>query len=205
MLGPTAHPTVQDTTELQQMLATHNADVGLRQLHLHWLDQRQFRKQYPDEIADAALRLAGLLEQLPSTADIQLAKEYCYYRRTRALAYRELPEVLRDKPIDDLAKHQAQLLGAYQQLISVAGTGRPEFVLAEIRMLRRDQFYGRAISKLTDYASSIEKEWFLKKQRDLLRELGWEAPAGEAAKIYAQAFPQQVERELAEQALQNAK
>jgi hypothetical protein len=191
LFGPEAKPTTRDTTELQKLLAEHSGDIGIRQLHLHWLDQEQYRKTYPDEIADAAIRLVGLLDQLkPVTKEIQAAKAFCLYRRTRALAYREMPEVIKEKPIEDPVKFEASLIGAYNQLVAFSGKGRSEFILVEIRMLRRDHFYGRALNLLTDHSVNIERQWFLKKQRDLLRELGWEAPAKEAAAIYQKAFPE---------------
>ncbi|MEZ6138458.1 MAG: hypothetical protein R3C53_26545 [Pirellulaceae bacterium] len=189
LLGPKAKPTTKDTTELQELLVDNSGDIGIRQLHLHWLDQKQYRKDYPDEIADAAIRLSGLLEQLKQTEEVRLAQAYCLYRRARALAYRELPDVIEKKPIEDPEKFEAELVGAYNQLISAAGAGRSEFILMDIRMLRRDHFYGQALVLLTDHASNIDRQWFLKKRRDLLREIGWQAPAKEAAELYAKAFP----------------
>lgn len=199
LFGEQAHPTIKDTQKLQSLLLEYPEDIGLRQLHLQWLDQRQYRKTYPVEISDTALQLFAMLGQLSSEEEnIQVAQAYCLYRRTRALAYRELPDVVTKKPIEDPEKFEGELIGAYNQLISVAGAGRPEFILVEIRMLRRDRFYGRALVLLTDYAEHVEPEWFLKKRRDLLRELGWEAPAKEAAAIYAEAFPQAAEAEAEE-------
>jgi hypothetical protein len=196
LFGAGAKPTVADTTALQELLAAHSGDIGVRQLHLHWLDQKQYRKTYPREIADAALRLFGLLEQVkPQSKEIQQAKAFCLYRRVRALAYRELPEVVKAQPIEDPKEFEAELLGAYSQLTKLGGKERSEFILIEVRMLRRDRFYGRALQQLTDHAQQIDRQWFLKKQRDLLQELGWEFPAKEAAAVYAKAYPQAVAAE----------
>lgn len=201
LLGPKAKPTIKDTNSLQELLARHSEDVGVRQLHLHWLDQTQYRKTYPRQIAAAAMRLLGMLEQMePEDEEVQLAKAFCLYRRVRALAYRELPEVLREQPLEDPEQFESELLGAFDQLIALSGKGRSEFVLIENRMLRRDRFYGRALVQLTDYAEQIEPQLFLKKRRDLLRELGWEQPAQEAAEIYALAFPEEVQAENEAQA-----
>lgn len=190
LFGENAKPTSRDTQQLEKALSENPGDVGIRQLHLHWLDQKQYRKIYPDEIAEAAIRLVGLLDQLkPQTPEVQRAKAYCLYRRGRALAYRELPEVVAEKPIDDEARHEAELLGAYAQLTSLAGAGRPEFILLDIRMLRRDHWYGRALSLLEQHGEVIERQWFMKKRRDLLKELNWEKPAAEANALYVAAFP----------------
>ncbi len=190
LLGSEATPTTDDTDELQALLSEHPDDVGVRQLHLHWLDQSVYRKTYPMEIADAAIRLVGLLEQLrPQTPDIESARAYCLYRRGRALAYRELPDVIKQNPIEDPAQHAAELLGAYNQLVDMVGRRQPEFILLDIRMLRRDRWNGQALALLEDHAGAIEKRWFLKKRRDLLHELGWELPAKEAGSLYSAAFP----------------
>lgn len=196
LLGQNAKPTVADTKALEKLLSEFPNDVGVRQLHLHWLDQKQYRKTYPDEIADAAMRIIGILDQLkPQDENLKLAKAYCLYRRGRALAYRELPEVTEKKPIPDPKQHESDLLGSYTQLVNLVGSGHPEFILLEIRMLRRDNWNGRALELLENHGSIIEKQWFLKKRRDLLRDLGWTKPAEQAAEIYAENFPEAVANE----------
>ncbi len=197
LFGADAKPTTADTTALQELLVAHSDDIGVRQLHLHWLDQKQYRKTYPREIADASLRLFGLLEQvMPQSTEVEQASAFCLYRRVRALTYRELPEVAQAQPIEDQGKFDSELLGAYNQLLEVVGKGRSEFVLIEVQMLRRDRFYGSALDRLTDHALQIDKPWFLQQQRDLLRELSWDFPAKEAAAVYARAYPEAVAAEL---------
>jgi len=197
LFGAGAQPTTADTNALQELLAAHSSDIGVRQLHLHWLDQKQYRKTYPREIADAALRLFGLLEQVkPRSKEVQQARAFCLYRRVRALAYRELPDVAKAQPIKDQKEFEAELIGAYNQMIELGGKRRSEFVLIEVKMLRRDRFYGRALALLTDHTEQIDNQWYLKKQRDLLRELGWEFPAKEAGEVYAKAYPQAVAAEV---------
>ncbi|MFN3191494.1 MAG: hypothetical protein ACE361_13380 [Aureliella sp.] len=198
LLGKDASPTVKETRALQKLLADHPGDIGVRQLHLHWLDQLQYRKEYADEIAEAAIRLAGLLDQVkPATREIQVAKAFCLYRRGRALAYRELPDVVAEDPIKDPEAHEAALLGTHSQLTELVGTGRPEFILLDIRILRRDRWYGQALALLESNGALIQEKWFLKKRRDLLKELGWEEPAREAAAIYRDAYPEEVAKEEA--------
>lgn len=196
LLAKNAKPTVKDTKRLERLLAQFSGDIGVRQLHLHWLDQRHYRKQYADEIADAALRLSGLLEQVkPQTQETKVARAFCLYRRGRALAYRELPDVVAENPIKDQGKHTGKLVGTFSELIAMVGSGRPEFILLEIRMLRRDHWYGQALALLESNGRLIERQWFLKKRRDLLKELGWQEPYEEAADIYEANFPNEVTAE----------
>ena len=195
LMGPKAKPRAADTTALEELLKQHPDDIGVRQLHLHWLDQKQYRKTYPAEIAEAALKLASMLELAkPQQENYALARAYTLYQRARALAYRELPDVVEKQPIENKGKFEAELIGAYQQLKSVAGE-RAEFILIDVRMLRRDGRYGRALEMLVDHGRYIDKQWFLKKRRDLLRELGWTLPAKEAQAIYAAAFPEEAKAE----------
>lgn len=191
LLGKEARPTVDNTDALLTALRANPDDPGLRQLHLHWLDQKQYRERYAAEIADLARRLAGIYAAVnPQTEELKIARGFCHYRCARALAYRELPEVVLQKPIADLQSHEAELLAAYSQLVELFGNERPEFILLEIRMLRRDHWYGHALSLLEKHGKIIDRQWFLEKRRDLLQELGWTGPAKEAAEIYANAFPE---------------
>ncbi|MEO8268192.1 MAG: hypothetical protein ABI557_00650 [Aureliella sp.] len=199
LFGTEASPTVEDTAELKRLLAEHDSDLGVRQLHLHWLDQVQYRKLYSQEIAEAAAKVLALLDGVAKPDQkTATARVFTLYRRGRALAYRELPESLANKPMDEaeLAKNEADLVGVYYQLKKLAAEPRPEFVLLEDRMLRRDHWNGRALALLEDFGGQVALQWFLKKRRDILRELDWESPAKEAAAIYASAFPDEVAREM---------
>lgn len=199
LLDKNAQPTVADTRQLQELLQKLPNDVGVRQLHLHWLDQSQYRKQYPAEIAESAAKVLALLEGLSQPdASTKLARIFCLYRRGRALAYRELPDVLAEQPLtaEELEQNEAELVGVYRQLKELVSQDRPEFVLLDVRMLRRDKWYGRALKLLEDFGSQLSSEWYLKKRRDVLRDLGWKLPAEEAASIYATAFPEKVAAEV---------
>lgn len=190
LLAPEAKPTKRDTDALNSAIKKNPNDLGLRQLNLHWIDQYQFRKQYSESIRISADAMAKLISQseIPvgkAGNDLRLARAFALYRKARAIAYRGLPEVTKEKPIENLEKYDAQLRGAFAELVDVAGTGRSEFILIEIRMARRDKQLGTAIAKLEDYGGTISRKWLLKKRRDILRELGWTAPAEEAAKLFA--------------------
>lgn len=196
--------TEQDETDLlvlNQALADHPSDIGLQQLHLHWMDLPIRRKTLLKQIDGSAVRLIKSLKaQNELDPSIRLATEFAMYRRGRALAYRELPDVVKQTPINDPEQLNQEITSAYQDLIDSAGEGRPEFILLEIRILRRSKSFGNALGLLEKYGSLIKPQWYLKKRRDLLGELGWEIPYAEAAEIYANEFPEEVAKEAAQQA-----
>ncbi len=193
LLGKHARPTAADTTELQDLLTEHADDLGLRQLHLHWLDQIQYRDLYPREIADAASKVLELLNSADNLRDIERvhARAFSLYRRGRALVYRAMPEVVAKLPFDDgeEAETSRELVGTYLQLQALVKEVRPEFIFLETHMLRRDHWYGRALDILEKHGSQLSSQWFLKNRSDTLRELGWDAPAKEAQAIYEAEFP----------------
>lgn len=207
LFGRSAKPTRQDTQALTQLLSKFPDDLGVRQLHLQWLDQYQYRKTYADEIvvaADIYLKLLSetqATELLPEEA-LKRGRAYGLYRKVRGLAYRELPEVVAKSPIPDVQAHTAALLGTYAELKQTAGEGRAEFILIEIRMLRRDHWHGRGLRRLEDYGQRIDPKWLLKKRRDILSDLAWEIPAKEAAALYEKEFPQAAQAEKDAAALQ---
>ena len=195
LFGPKAKPTAADTERLRAALEEMPNDIGLRQLQLQWLDQPQYREEYPVAIADAASRLNGLLESNKKLdpAVKKKAVAMTLYRQARALGY--LLDLDRDKKKSlaegEREKVDSQLVGAYTQLINTVGPGHPEFVLLDIRMLRRDNWFGRALQLLELNGSKIEPRWYLEKRRDLLRDLGWKAPAAKAQEMFAAAFPEE--------------
>jgi len=198
LFGPKERPTSADTDALRNALDKSQDDIGLRQLQLHWLDQPQYRDEYPMEIAEAASRLIGLLEtnKKVDAKTKEAAIAMALYRQARALGYRLEPDVVQKKPLElgEKEKVDAQLVGTYSQLIKLVGPGRPEFALLEIRMLRRDNWFGRALEVLERNGGRIEARWYLEKRRDLLRDLGWKTPAGQAHAMFAAAFPEEAKK-----------
>lgn len=195
LFGPKAKPTAADTEKLRVALEKIPNDIGLRQLQLHWLDQPQYREEYPAEIADAASRLRGLLESNKKIAPAvkKEAVAMTLYRQARALGYRLDLDLEKKKPLEkgEREKVDAQLVGAFTQIFGLVGPDHPEFVLLEIRMLRRDNWFGRALQLLERNGSTIEPRWYLEKRRDLLRDLGWKTPAAQAHEMFAAAFPEE--------------
>lgn len=181
------------------------------QTELWQLDTLDKRKRQLDQIVPLAGRLEQVLKSLidavetvqgRSTADqspkgvaadssdasadsLRWALAYTRYRRARAIAYRELPEVVQQTPIDDREAHHRRLQKAWKRLRSTLAEPRPEFVLLDVRMLRREGYYGQALELLERFRGTIAPKWYLKKRRDLLEEIGWQVPHHEAAAIYA--------------------
>lgn len=115
---------------------------------------------------------------------LRWALAHTRYRRARAVAYRELPDVLETMPIEAPRRYERALRQARRRLLKTFAEPRPEFVLLEVRMLRRDGKRGQALARLERFVWAIDRKWYLKKRRDLLDELGWKLPHREAAAIY---------------------
>ncbi|MEM8667922.1 MAG: hypothetical protein AAGG48_10425 [Planctomycetota bacterium] len=166
--------------------------IGL-QRRLREIDTMDQRKPNLREVVKLTRQLDQLLsDQLPDSMQVlshplgwMLA--HARYRYGRALAYRELPDV-RDKwPIVKVEQHDERLSRAYERLVELTDGKRVEFILLDDRMLRRSGQRGRALQLLELNREAIEPKWYLKKRRDLLKELGWEPPHLEAAKLYREA------------------
>ncbi len=184
LLGKSAKPTAKDTTELQALLEKYPDDLGVQQLYLHWIDQKQYRNDYAERIVESATKLATLLEAVEKQTDeTRMARAYCYYRAARALIHMESPQMQAKQAIKDAQQHEAQLLGLYNQLGELVGHDRPEFILIEVRMLRRDNWNGQALMMLEQNAEILDRSWYLSHRRDLLSDLGWSMPAKEAEAV----------------------
>lgn len=190
--------------ELDKLASRFPKDIGLKLAFLHWMDDDSTRrKQFLDEIEQLIARLEAhfrlsvadrksqpvYTDKPPANRERQIY-EFILYRRVRALAYRELPDVVAKEPIVDQAALNEKLEAAFESLIEIAGSGRPEFILIEVRMHRRAKRFGMALSLLEKYGHSISPKWYLKKRRDLLKELHWIPPWREAAEIYESRYPE---------------
>lgn len=133
--------------------------------------------------------LVAELDIVDQTLDSQVgwALAFVRYRLGRAIAYRELPDVIDKWPIENQESYNEQLDSVVERLRTQAADTRPEFILLEDRMLRRAGWRGRALWMLERHRDFIEPKWYLKKRRDLLGELGWDLPQQEAARIYSAA------------------
>lgn len=172
-----AEPALQRAIDLQQRLRRLDA-VDVRKDNLH-------------ETVAVGEQLVHALQSIPretlnekSRGSLKWAIAFTLYRQARALGYQELPDVVQRQPIDDPEALDRRLRQVHAELTSVFDESQPEFVLLDVRMLRRDENYGRALQLLERHRATILGKWYLKKRRDLLEELGWVPPWKEAASIY---------------------
>lgn len=195
-------------SHLKHFAAAHPNDLAIKQALVHWIDndserRKAFLKEATTLIARYTEHVRQRLGQLASdsrpdaTHDTALELEalktvyhFALYRHVRALAYRELPDVVKRQPIVDPEALDRKIRQAFQRLVDVAGSGRPEFVLIEIRMHRRAGRLATALQLLEANGNLISLKWYLKKRRDLLQELDWEYPFREAAIHFAEEFPE---------------
>lgn len=188
LLAPKARPTSKDTDELERKLAEFPEDLGFKQLYLHWIDQKQYRESHVRKVVEVAQDLALRLQALqPQTEETRVARAFCYYRAARAMIHQESPEFQRMQPLGDAKKHEEVLVALYSQLVELVGRDRPEFILVEIRMLRRDHWNGQALVKLEENAWRLDPKWCLRQRVSLLSDLGWAVPAKEAETVAAAA------------------
>ncbi|MEM6692283.1 MAG: hypothetical protein AAF664_22830 [Planctomycetota bacterium] len=157
------------------------------------IDTAENRKQELERIIEVSAELQeNLVSHLPrelqeGNGSLSWCLAFARYRLGRSLAYRELPKVRQRWPISNPEQYESRLVTAYRQLVDHMGSGRPEFILLEDRMLRRSGQKGLALEMLETNRSVIDKKWYLKKRRDLLEELDWASPYQEASKIYRDA------------------
>lgn len=172
-----AEPALQRAIELQQRLRRLDA-VDVRKENLHKT------VAVSEQLVDALQSIPGdaLNDEARGTRTWAIA--FTRYRQARALGYQELPDVVQRQPIDDPEALDRRLRQVHAELQSLFDESQPEFVLLDVRMLRRDENYGMALQLLERHRATILGKWYLKKRRDLLEELGWVPPWKEAAAIY---------------------
>ena len=109
--------------------------------------------------------------------EIQKLKETlidALYRKGRALAYQELPDVIEENPIVDLEKHERLFEANFQKLSKWVDTTSKGYFLLHIRRDRRQKNYGQALQLLNKHASQSEPTFlYRKKRRDLYELLEW--------------------------------
>ena len=96
------------------------------------------------------------------------------YRKGRALAYKELPDVLEQHPIEDQAAHDAAFESNFQALAEWVDTKDKAYFLLHIRRLRRQGNFAQAVQILNTFIDSEPATYlYHKKRRDLYELLGW--------------------------------
>ncbi|MEZ6052871.1 MAG: tripeptidyl-peptidase 2 [Planctomycetaceae bacterium] len=98
------------------------------------------------------------------------------YRKGRALAYQELPDVVEKHPIEDQAALDTAFEDNFQQLARWVDTSEEKYSLLHIRRNRRLGRYGAAIKLLNERIEDTSPPTYLqhKKRRDLYELLGWD-------------------------------
>ena len=184
---------------LNLAISKNKNDAAILQTALHWMDDpSDRRKKYLNEIEQTATRLIGLLQSSINdqpNEKFRCALDFTRYRRARALVYRELPDVIAVRPIPNQAELDRHIQKAFADLFQGSNTEKTEFILLKIRMHRRAKEFGQALALLEKYGRTILPKWYQKKRRDLLKEMGWTHPYREAAEIYKEHFPAEVEKE----------
>ena len=96
------------------------------------------------------------------------------YRKGRALAYMELPEVIAAHPIANKAAHAKAFDSNFKELGRWVDTTEKTYVLLHIRHERRRGRPAMALKWLTKYYPGTPANfWYVKKRRDLYEKLGW--------------------------------
>jgi len=180
-------------TRRVQRLAPENRQVHVERLHLADNTDRKQRletvielaDQVIDEIDQKALQMhLGLREGYQSKENSKEHKQReaekkdlidALYRKGRALAYMELPDVIAEHPIEDQAAHDERFAENFAELSKWVDTSAKDYFLLHIRELRRDKRYAQAIQVLNKFIGSEEPTWlYHKKRRDLYELLGWD-------------------------------
>ena len=96
------------------------------------------------------------------------------YRKVRAVAYRELPDVIAKTPIKDQAKQDKEFDQAYKALEAWADPAGSDYWLLEVRKNRRSKQTAIAIKLLNKNLKASSPLLHYKKRRDMFNELGWD-------------------------------
>jgi tripeptidyl-peptidase-2 len=124
-----------------------------------------------------------------------------FYRRGRAIAYMELPDVVAKKPIENAEEHAKRFEAAYKDLAQWADPKGDDHFLLAVRRHRRAGEFGEALQLLNKHmGGSSNSYWLYKKQRDILNELGWKTLADRASTNLTHHFPDKI-RELSSEAM----
>ncbi len=97
------------------------------------------------------------------------------YSKARAIAFRELPEVVEVTPIDDQSAQDAAFDAAYDALAEWVDPTEADYFLLEVRRHWRKGQYGQALEALNAHLDEAQPDLVhLEKRRDLYELLGWE-------------------------------
>ncbi len=162
---------------------------------LEKLDSKEKRKERLEEIIKAADELIASFDQQKIAAalgkrvpkedkeakktHVKAEKEKkqlvdALYRKARAIAYRELPDVIAKHPIKNQKEQDKQFEEAYQGLEAWADPTGSDYWLLAVRKDRRVKHFATAIQSLNKNLKDSSPLLHFKKRRDMFGELGWE-------------------------------
>ncbi|MEW4487034.1 S8 family serine peptidase [Thalassoglobus sp. JC818] len=170
-----------------------NLDVHVERLHLADDDDRKKHLGTVVELADQVIdhipqnkirkyfdrrRTQSTSEEKETKKKWETARKHlidAIYRKGRALAYMELPDVIEDHPIDDPKQHEKEFDANFQLLSSWVDPTSKDYFLLQIRYDRRRGNFGEALKILNKNFGSGQPVYFhYKKRRDLYELLGWD-------------------------------
>ncbi len=97
------------------------------------------------------------------------------YSKARAVAFRELPEVVEETPIEDQGAQDVAFEAAYDALAEWVDPKDADYFLLEVRRHWREGNYGQALEALNAHLDETQPDLVhLEKRRDLYELLGWE-------------------------------
>jgi hypothetical protein len=120
------------------------------------------------------------------------------YRKGRALGYRELPEVVAERPIEDPAALDKAFRDNLAELGRWTDLEADDVYLLKLRDLRRDQKFGAAAKLLQEQATEEAGFWPSWKRFAIYDALGWTAEREMVRSDLLQRFPQRAAEELKE-------
>lgn len=113
------------------------------------------------------------------------------YRKARALAFRELPEVQQDHPLNDQEEVSRAFEETYQRLSAWTDPSDGDHFLLFIRRERRAERYGAALQRLQEALQADPGDRLLNEKRvELYEELGWDAWQDQAQHWFWRNFPE---------------
>lgn len=178
-----------------EILAEHPDERRVYVVRLHVLDTDDRKERLP-LVIDAADRViesidqVSLMQRLSGRVDPDDAEAVeertqaeaerdvlvdALYRKGRALAYMELPDVIAEHPIADQAAHDQLFEQNFETLARWVDTTEKKYFLLDIRRDRRQGRYGEAIRLLNRYIAEPPPTYlYYKKRRDMYGEMGWD-------------------------------
>jgi hypothetical protein len=162
---------------------------------LECLDKEEGREDRREEIIAAADAVIGTFDSeaireglgrrkdaevdegftLEEAEDERDALVKALYSKARAIAFRELPEVIEEDPIEDQSEQDEAFDAAYEALAEWVDPAGADYFLLEVRRHWRAGNYGQALQALNKHLDADHPDRLhLEKRRDLYELLGWE-------------------------------